>query len=470
MPTCFFPPAATAIRSGATPTNPFVDEGEKAMKKKPFVLPVLLLFLLCGASSALAQIDQLSNISPEWIRTGNRNAATDSTDIVLYNPAGLTEMSEGAHLNFGNQTLFRDPEHRYNLGLPAANGNHCDTQDGADWFVPNIYGAYNTGNLSLFGGFYIPGGGSTADYPNGSINTEFIAAMTTMGSSGMFTGFSNDYLEASSIYYTTEAGAAYRCSEFVSLAAAIRYIYAENEIKAGATFTDAYGGDHPWKLRYDTDADGVGGIIGMNLSPHPDVNIGLRYETRVVLDFETDLKQNDFPAEFGLVDYRETNRRDFPAMFGIGLEYRLTPKWTAEMDYNLYFQSDADWGKTAAGEDLATLAGDCWAVGGTTAYQVTDCFKVSCGAIYTKFEWKDMDRYYQTIGAFETLYTDNWHLGAGFAWEMRQGVTFNVALGRTIWEDEPIDYVTAADNGFQAVRVDTENATTIVALGVDLAF
>ncbi|MDO9264564.1 MAG: hypothetical protein Q7U02_11405, partial [Desulfosalsimonadaceae bacterium] len=87
------------------------------MRRKKIVLFGMLLFLLCGASTVLAQIDQLSNISPEWIRTGNRNAATDSTDIVLYNPAGLPEMSEGIHLNFGNQSLFRSPEHSYNLGL-----------------------------------------------------------------------------------------------------------------------------------------------------------------------------------------------------------------------------------------------------------------------------------------------------------------------------------------------------------------
>ncbi|RJP91607.1 MAG: hypothetical protein C4518_07800 [Desulfobacteraceae bacterium] len=440
------------------------------MRKGKNVLFIMLLFLLCASSTAMANVDQLSNMSPEWIRTGNRNAATDSTDIVVYNPAGLTKMSQGLHLNFGNQSLFREPEHSYNLGLPASNDNRCNSQDSNDYFIPNFYTAYNKGDLSLFGGFYIPGGGAEVDYPNGSINTQFIGAMTVMGSSGMFTGFTNDYLDANSTYYTTEIGAAYRCTEFISLAAGLRYIYVKNEIKAGATFTDVYAGEHKWKLRYDTDADGAGGVLGMNLSPHRDVNIGLRYETRVVLDFETDLKQNDFPEEFGLAEYKDKNRRDFPAMFGIGLEYRISPKWTTEFDYNMYFQEDADWGKTSTGEDLADLAGECWSLGGTAGYQVNERFKVSIGTIYTKFEWNDMDRYYETIGAFETLYTDNWHLGTGFAWEFRDGVTCNFALGRTFWKDETINFVRATDNGLPPVSVDTENATTIVALGFDLSF
>ena len=99
---------------------------------------MLMTVFLCF-QTVYANIDQLSNMSTEWIRTGNRNAATDSTDIVLYNPAGLTKMSQGYHLNFGNQTLFRSPEHKYNLNLPASNTIQSDSQDSPDWLLPNLY-------------------------------------------------------------------------------------------------------------------------------------------------------------------------------------------------------------------------------------------------------------------------------------------------------------------------------------------
>ncbi|MEZ4567510.1 MAG: hypothetical protein R2860_11320 [Desulfobacterales bacterium] len=120
---------------------------------------------LHAGTNANANIDQLSNMSTEWIRTGNRNAATDSTDIVLYNPAGLVKMSEGFHLNVGNQSLFRSPEHTFDLGLPASNGEKTRKQDDPDLLLPNLYGAYNTGDFSFFGGVYVPGGGATADFP-----------------------------------------------------------------------------------------------------------------------------------------------------------------------------------------------------------------------------------------------------------------------------------------------------------------
>ena len=440
------------------------------MRNGKFVILGLLFVLVFTASDVLANIDQLSNMSVEWIRTGNRNAATDSTDIVVYNPAGLTRMSEGLHLNIGNQSLFRSPEHTFDLDLPASNGEKTRDQDGYDYFVPNFYGAYHKDTLAFFGGVYVPGGGATADYPDGSVNTQFIGAMTVLGSKGMFTGFKDDHLKATSIYLAYEAGVACQLDEMVSFAIAARYLRAENEVKAGATFIDAGANEHVWKLKYDTDADGFGGIFGMNITPTKDLNIGLRYETRVKLDFETDLKHNDFPDELGLADYKEKNRRDFPAMFGIGAEYQLTPQLTTELDFNWYFQKNADWGKFDDGSDIADQAGDCWSLGGTFAYQVNDEFLVSIGTIYTDFEWDNIVAYYQEIGSFEVLYTDNWHIGTGFAWKIKENVTFNFAVGQTIWDDKTIEYFQAANAGVPAFDVKTENKTTTVAFGFDLAF
>jgi long-chain fatty acid transport protein len=431
-------------------------------------LKFVILAVFCTFLMAVSEVS--ANISTEWMRTGNRNAATDSTDIVIYNPAGLTKMSEGFYLNIGNQSLFRSPEHTFDLGLPASNGEKTRKQDDPDLFWFNFYGAYNEGKFSIFGGFYIPGGGLAANYPNGSINTQFLGAMTVLGSSGMFTEFKNDYLEATSAYYTTEIGTAYQCNEKISMAVGLRYVNAQNEVKAGATFIDVGGNDYDMKLRYDTDADGVGGIFGMNISATDNLNIGMRYETRVVLNFHTNVKRNDFSDEFELVECYEKNRRDCPGMLGIGAEYRLSPQLTTEVDFNWYLQKEADWGQTSDGKDISNLAGDYWSLGGTFAYQVSEDILVSIGTIYTQFEWGDIDAYYEKLGEFEVLYTDNWYIGTGFAWEIKENVTFNFAVGQAIWDDKTIEYVQVANNGLPPVEVKTENATTTVAFGFDLAF
>ncbi|UCF55710.1 MAG: long-chain fatty acid transport protein, partial [Deltaproteobacteria bacterium] len=53
-------------------------------------------FIFSASSSLFAGgIDTKSNLSAEYIRTLNRNAATDSADAVVYNPAGVMKMEDG---------------------------------------------------------------------------------------------------------------------------------------------------------------------------------------------------------------------------------------------------------------------------------------------------------------------------------------------------------------------------------------
>ncbi len=120
-------------------------------------------------------MDNLTNLSVEWMRMPARNAASDSTDIVVYNPAALVRLGEGFHFNLGNQSLLRKPSHTYDFGLGA--GERTFSQDGIDAFLPNFYAAYNKDKWAVYGGLYISGGGAVADYPHGSIATDLISLM-----------------------------------------------------------------------------------------------------------------------------------------------------------------------------------------------------------------------------------------------------------------------------------------------------
>ncbi|MFI5219770.1 MAG: hypothetical protein ACHQNT_09805, partial [Bacteroidia bacterium] len=70
--------------------------------KKNFIYAIVLLFLLANAQLATAQIDNLTNLSPEWIRSATRNAALDGTDIMAYNPGGMSRLKSGFHFSIGN--------------------------------------------------------------------------------------------------------------------------------------------------------------------------------------------------------------------------------------------------------------------------------------------------------------------------------------------------------------------------------
>ena len=79
------------------------------MRKFSFLLLTAIILLNLPAT---AQLDNLSNMSAEWIRSSARNAATDAADIVVYNPAGLTSLQNGFHINVSNQFINRNPSHQ----------------------------------------------------------------------------------------------------------------------------------------------------------------------------------------------------------------------------------------------------------------------------------------------------------------------------------------------------------------------
>lgn len=427
--------------------------------KKAVLVAVILSFL--GAGDLFANIDNLSNMSVEWIRTGNRNAATDAADIVIYNPGGITQLPDGLQVNIGNQTLIRKPEHTYDLGM----GSQSHEQDDIDWLLPNVYVTYNKDNWAIFGGYYIPGGGAVVDYPDGSITTDMIGGNMMMG--GMIQGFDNASLEAESVYNTLTFGGAYQINEKVSVALGLRYMFVENNIKAGLRGINDLGGGNvvrtPFKVDIDEDADGFGLIAGVNVNLTPAINLGIQYQSRVALDLETDVNRDDLGM---FVDGSESPR-DFPGMLGFGLGYDFSDKLYGEINYSYWFQEEADWGRDAAGRDISSMAGDAQSIGVTVSYKLTPAILASVGTTYTDFKWEDIDGYYQAcLGSYEVLYTDNWHIGCGAAWEFRKNMKVNFALGWTIWDDR--DLLVAVPPA--AVPVETENATTTIGIGFNLGF
>jgi hypothetical protein len=167
-----------------------------------------------------AQVDNLSNLSPEWIRSAARNASTDGTDAVVYNPAGAVMLSEGFHFAVGNQSLFRKPTHQYDLGM----GTRKFTQVGSDAFLPNLFMSYNKNKMAYTGGVYVSGGGATANYPSGSITTDMIGMMSLMKAQGVYMTTKDNHFKASSYYITYMAGAAYKASDKISIGANIKYL------------------------------------------------------------------------------------------------------------------------------------------------------------------------------------------------------------------------------------------------------
>ncbi len=434
------------------------------MKKQKLILFTVLTFC---THLLFAQLDNLSNMSAEWMRTSARNAATDATDIVVYNPAGLTSMSNGVHVNIGNQSLFRNPSHRYDFGM--GEGEKEFYQDGADAFLPNVYAAYKTNQWALFGGTFVSGGGATMNYPEGSITTDMIALQSLMAAQGAYGAAKDQHLKASSYYMTTALGIAYQANKHFSFAVSGRYLDAKNKTEAGMTLTSSPIGldDQPLNLQTSDHASGYGAVVSMNVKANEKINCSVRYETMVKLNFKTKQTKDDY----GVTTDGAMNRRDLPAVFAFGAGIKMTSKMTALIDYNYYFQKHANWGKSTMvtnEKSWSSMAGDASTYAMGFQYELAKKWTASIGGAYSDFAYADKAGYYTRMGTFEVMQDDNFNMNCGFAFKPCKFATVNVGYMHTFWKKDQT--IKALNMQPMDVDVTVNNSLNAFAVGVDLNF
>ena len=132
--------------------------------KKLLVCAVVVGLICAGAHTVLAGgAVNKSNRSTEFMRLMTRTAATDSADIVTYNPAGTTQLEDGAHLNLSAQYLIEKDYSNEFLG------RSYDSDEPS--LIPSFFAVYGKGDWAGFFGFDIPLGGGKVDYENGNFTT-----------------------------------------------------------------------------------------------------------------------------------------------------------------------------------------------------------------------------------------------------------------------------------------------------------
>jgi len=75
--------------------------------KKALVLLMALAVVMVSVNVFAGGAIQNSNLSAEYIRTLNRQAATDSADAAIYNPAGMALLQNGLYINVSNQFVLK---------------------------------------------------------------------------------------------------------------------------------------------------------------------------------------------------------------------------------------------------------------------------------------------------------------------------------------------------------------------------
>ena len=129
------------------------------------------------------------------------------------------------------------------------------------------------------------------------------------------------------------------------------------------------------KNTFDADIDvdrtawGLGAQIGFNYKATDKLNLAMRYDSRVKLNFKAsgDEKKVDLKfgsinlGEFGFSDFYSEytpgtkTRRDLPAILALGASYKVTDRWTTAISGNYYFNKDAKMDRTKASPVLSQL-------------------------------------------------------------------------------------------------------------------
>jgi long-chain fatty acid transport protein len=302
------------------------------MKRLSIFIAFLLCYTLLAGALFASGVDNKTNWSTGYIRTMNRNAVADNPDAVVYNPAGVIKLGQGIHVGVHNQFLFLNYSHESAAETYAAKNSNL--------LLPSLFVVYNKEKWGVFGAFNIPAGGGRLEYDDGIADINEVVGLAAFNPSANLMG----------VYYAGTLGGVYAINDMFSVAVSGRYVYAvqKAEIKTATAITAGPLTGITELLDTEANDSGLGATIGLNVAlPFFDMNIGVRYETRVILEWEYDKVEGPLatlppPNGLGLAKGDKFDR-DLPAILGLGVSLKPIPMLRTEASFVYYFNKAADW-------------------------------------------------------------------------------------------------------------------------------
>ncbi len=390
------------------------------MKRTVIFLCVAGLFIFCASPLWAGGIVNKQNLSAEYFGTVNRNAATDSADITVYNPAGVMKMENGTYVNLSVMYVTKD----YSNDIAGYDELESDEPS----TIPGLFAVHKQDKWAGFFAVTIPGGGGMVDFADGS-QTTYDMAMAYLASP-FYDTIDSMELEAESVYTGYTFGGAFEINNMISLSAGLRYVDAFKNID-GTIVVSGLGPTMTVNVEVEQDASGWGGFLGANIAPMDELNIGIRFETNTKLDFETDLINDDTGGGAGYVD-GDKEREDLPGLLGIGASYKITPEFKLGFSYTYYLEKSADW------EGRLKDAGNSWDFALGADYAFTPALRASLGFMMTRVSIDSEDL------LSEAPELDANTIAAGVAWNAMEQLTLNFGIIKVMYDSET--KVTAASS------------------------
>jgi len=433
------------------------------MKKSSILLTMAAL--LVSSSLFAGSIDYLSNQSAKYCMNTAATARTDGADIVAYNPAGTALMGQGFFIDVSNQTLFKPYKQDVDVtigGTPTLSESY--KQDTPTWILPNVYLAYNfgqmgMGKLAVFGELGIVAGGGSLEWDGsaGVMAAGFQIAQTVAsiaGGSGRPTA-TDTTVKGSSVYYKAGLGASYAfLDDMLSVSAGVRYVYADRSgaldgrLSMISTTVGAYTVDVD--SEWDYTAKGYTPVFGLDVKPMKELTLAARFEMETKLEFEYEQKKNTVTNSLanpllnaGVATMLNKDgvkaNQNLPQILSLGAEYLVMPELTVGLTGTIYWINKAD---MEGYEDYFNTGYEV-ALGAT--YKVMNELKVGGSVMYTSQSAKDelLTDKSQLITVSGNPVLDSWFFGVGASYTVIPNLDLTLALSWVHYVPEDADVTLA---------------------------
>ena len=344
------------------------------MKKK---LLLLALATVMTTAAHAASIDHIQTYTPEYLGNQAQNGMINGASV-YYNPAGLVHLKNGTYVHAGAELAIGHEKMEYNgheykaiLLQPIPNFAAYKVQD-------------NSALYWTFGGI---GGGGDLNYKSGVAGTAVVPDIIKNSELGHFFKRVEDAgssAEGKNIYAQTTLGKAWKVDNKLSVSVGGRVVYGLRSLKGDLNvdtelkspydklLPDMYKNQLK-HIHADIDSErtawGYGFQLGLNYKATDRLNLAMRYDSRVKLNFKARGTMNNFKTgiipgilpdgidlgfEHFYPEYKpgHKQRRDLPAILALGASYKVTDDWTMALAGNYYFNKDAKMDRIAPGGKL----------------------------------------------------------------------------------------------------------------------
>lgn len=325
------------------------------MKKR---LGLLALAAVLSSNAYSASIDHIQTYTPEYLGNQAQNGMINNASV-YYNPAGLVHLQNGTYFHTGIELAVGEEKMNYN-------GQELK----ADLLqpIPNFAMYKVEDDSALFWTFGGIAGGGDLEYKNGVPGTAVISDIVNNSPlSGMLNGkitTEKSSAEGKNIYAQTTLGKTWKVDDKLSLSVAGRVVYGVRKLKGDIQVEGSQVLDYYKQNRATLDSErtawGYGAQLGVNYKATERLNLAMRYDSRVKMNFKAKASERKVELSklgVGLSDlgfstfYPEyadgtKSRRDLPAILAAGMSYKLTDNWTVALSGNYYFNKDAKMDRT----------------------------------------------------------------------------------------------------------------------------